>query len=90
MHQGKKIVEVSSLQVSKGAALSHFTQNRRYDVIVCAGDDQTDESMFRLEDKRLIKIKVGKGETLADIRICSPEDFRKFMSRVIGGMESPL
>lgn len=85
---GKKIVEVSSLQVSKGAALSYFTQNRRYNVIVCAGDDQTDESMFRLEDKRLIKIKVGQGETLADIRVGSPEDFRKLLSRIIGSMSS--
>jgi trehalose 6-phosphate synthase/phosphatase len=86
VHHGKKIVEVSSLQVNKGAALSYFTQNRRYDLIVCAGDDQTDESMFRLEDERLIKIKVGKGETLADIRVGSPEDFRKLLSRMLSGI----
>ncbi len=83
VNHGKKIVEVSSLQVSKGVALSYFTQNRRYDIVVCAGDDQTDESMFRMEDSRLVKIKVGKGETLADIRIGGPEEFRKFMSRIV-------
>jgi len=88
VHHGKKIVEVSSLQVSKGAALSYFTQNRRCDLIVCAGDDQTDESMFRLEDKRLVKIKVGKGETLADIRVSTPEDFRKLLSRIIDVVDS--
>ena len=44
--------------------------------------------MFRLEDKRLIKIKVGQGETLADIRVGSPEDFRKLLSRIIGSMSS--
>ncbi|MBE0534201.1 MAG: bifunctional alpha,alpha-trehalose-phosphate synthase (UDP-forming)/trehalose-phosphatase [Phycisphaerae bacterium] len=83
VHHGKKIVEISSLQVSKGAAMSYFTQNRRYDVIVCAGDDQTDESMFRLEDERLIKIKVGREETLADIRMDNPADFRNFIASMV-------
>ena len=83
IHHGKKIVEVSSIHVSKGAALEKFIRENKYDFVLCAGDDQTDEGMFRLERKEILKIKVGEGDTHADYRIGSPSHFRQLLLRLL-------
>ena len=46
IHKGKKIIEVRSQQVNKGIAMGKFLHDKQYQVVMCAGDDQTDESMF--------------------------------------------
>jgi trehalose 6-phosphate synthase/phosphatase len=84
MHHGKKIVEISSIQVNKGIVLEHFVHLYRYDAVLCAGDDETDESMFRVSDSRLVSIKVGPGdETAAQYRIASPKRFREFLAELL-------
>lgn len=79
IRQGKKIVEVSAAQVSKGAAVARMLDERQYDLALAAGDDQTDESMFTLDVSNLITIKVGRGDTAAQLRIRTPADFRAFL-----------
>ena len=69
VHHGKKIVEVSSVYVNKGIALKHFVEKKAYDLVLCAGDDQTDESMFRQEGFEQVSVKVGDGDTHADFRV---------------------
>jgi trehalose 6-phosphate synthase/phosphatase len=88
IHHGKKIVEVSSIHVSKGAALEKFVREKKYDFVLCAGDDQTDEGMFRIERPGLIKIKVGEGDTHADYRVSSPSHFRQLLLRLIDARAS--
>jgi trehalose 6-phosphate synthase/phosphatase len=84
MHHGKKIVEISSIQVNKGIVLEHFVHQKRYDAVLCAGDDETDESMFRISDGRLISVKVGPGvETAAQYRIAGPGLFREFLTDLL-------
>jgi len=83
IHHGKKIVEVSSIKINKGSVLEHFMLSNHYDVVVCAGDDETDESMFRLTADNIISIKIGKGDTAAGFRVSSPREFRKFLAQVI-------
>jgi trehalose 6-phosphate synthase/phosphatase len=72
VHHGKKIVEISSMQVNKGRALQNMVAGKNYDYVVCMGDDYTDESMFRLSMSNMISIKVGKGDTSAMYRVSSP------------------
>jgi len=86
VHHGKCIVEVSSVQVSKGAAVRHFVADTPYDLVLCAGDDQTDESMFRLRDDRLLSVKVGEGDTEAAYRVDSPEHFRDILNRALDAL----
>ena len=88
IHHGKKIVEVSSIHVSKGAALEKFVRENNYDFVLCAGDDQTDEGMFRIERKGLLKIKVGEGDTHADYRISGPGHFRQLLLRLLDARTS--
>ena len=87
IHHGKKIIEVSSIHVNKGAAIEHFLREREYDLAICAGDDQTDEAMFRIDHPVLLRIKVGEGDTRADYRIPDPHHFRQLLRRMIGALK---
>ncbi len=70
VHHGQKIVEISSLQVSKGAAVDFLMKSWECDIAVVAGDDQTDETMIALEPEGIEfhAVKVGKGSTRARYR----------------------
>lgn len=83
IRHGKKIIEVAAAQVSKGAAVARMLDEGRYDLALCAGDDQTDESMFTLDAPNLMTIKVGRGDTAAQLRIRTPAEFRAFLLEVL-------
>lgn len=70
VHHGKKIVEVSSLQVNKGEAVDFLIGKWKPDMALVAGDDQTDETMISLnpEGVDFSTIKVGAGATRAAYR----------------------
>ena len=49
----------------------------KYDLVLCGGDDLTDESMFALDQENLLSIKVGDGQTQArSTGSPSPAEFR--------------
>jgi trehalose 6-phosphate synthase/phosphatase len=83
IRHGDKIVEVVAAQISKGGAVKNIIDAGHYDLIVCAGDDQTDESMFKLDAANLMTIKVGAGDTFAKVRTASPAKFRRFLETAI-------
>ena len=85
VRHGKKIVEVVSTQVSKGIAVAKILAEKRYQGAVCAGDDQTDESMFALAIDELISIKVGEGATHARYRLPDVAALRRFLKQIAGG-----
>jgi trehalose 6-phosphate synthase/phosphatase len=79
IRHGHKIVEITATNVNKGSAVTRLLDERQYDLIVVAGDDTTDESMFRLDLRNLISIKVGDGDTQAQYRVGSPAALRSFL-----------
>jgi trehalose 6-phosphate synthase/phosphatase len=85
IHHGEKIVEVGSMQVNKGIVVGHFVQLNKYDAVLCAGDNETDESMFRYRNAAdMISIKVGAGtHTSAKFRISSPKAFRALLLDIL-------
>ena len=83
VRRGRKIVEIVSAQVTKGAAVGRYLQEERYDLALCAGDDVTDESMFALEAANLLTIKIGAGPTAANYRLPDPAAFRKFLREAV-------
>ncbi|HWE93493.1 MAG TPA: bifunctional alpha,alpha-trehalose-phosphate synthase (UDP-forming)/trehalose-phosphatase [Tepidisphaeraceae bacterium] len=85
IRHGKKIVEVTAADVNKGAAVRRIIGGENYDLVVCAGDDQTDESMFRLDVPGLLTIKVGEGNTQARYRVPTPAAFRKLLNEALAG-----
>jgi len=53
-----------------------------YSVALCAGDDTTDESMFRVNNDMLIKVKVGTEDTNANYRLSKPEKVLEFLAKI--------
>ena len=60
-----KAIEVTSRKFDKGSAVNELTKNKKYDHIVCIGDDVTDENMFKTLNESSTTIKVGIKNTLA-------------------------
>jgi trehalose 6-phosphate synthase/phosphatase len=80
VRHGRKIVEITAAGINKGAAILRLLEEKTYDLILVAGDDQTDESMFRLDLRNLVSIKVGDGDTQATYRLPTPAALRKFLA----------
>src|SRR5262249_13712399 len=90
VRHGKKTVEVSAAQVNKGAAVAWILKESKEDaLILCAGDDQTDESMFTLSMPRLLSVKVGSGVTHAQFRVADPAAFRRFLDEALHSASLP-
>lgn len=85
VHHGKAIVEVSSQQVNKGAALRALIEDWRPDAVLALGDDQTDEAMFALRDDwpHFLAVKVGVGETRASHQLPDPAAVHAFLDHVL-------
>ena len=72
--QGKKVLEIRHAGVDKGiAAASWLTDVRDKDAfILCAGDDTTDEDLFKVMPEHAFSIKVGKEVSNAQYNLESP------------------
>jgi trehalose 6-phosphate synthase/phosphatase len=83
VHHGKKIVEISSLQVNKGMAVEHLLRVWDCRMALVAGDDQTDETMISLtpENMQFFSVKVGTGPTRAAFRTDIP-GLRSFLEEL--------
>lgn len=69
MYSGKKILEVKHKDTNKGVAVRKFLRQKRYDFILTAGDDYTDENMFRAVPIWAYSLRVGGGATSARFRV---------------------
>ena len=74
VHEGRNIIETKPSFISKGAVVRDLQQEYQADFVLCAGDDYTDEDMFRqLRGSRgASTIKVGVGETVARFVVEKP------------------
>jgi trehalose 6-phosphate synthase/phosphatase len=79
IRHGRKIIEASAANISKGEAVRRLLGEQAHDLALCAGDDQTDESMFELAEPNLITIKVGPKPSRAQYRVVNPTAFRRFL-----------
>ena len=84
VRHGQKIVEAVASQITKGEAVRQNLGNKEHGLVVCAGDDRTDESMFALEaSDRMLTVKIGQGATQAKYRVADPTAFREFLRGVL-------
>lgn len=84
---GKMNVEVRSILVNKGHVVKKIKENEGCDFVLCAGDDRTDEDMFRvLEDKPgVFCVSVGPvtKKTDANYRVESSEDIVNVIEKLV-------
>ena len=80
---GDNIVEVKSLEVNKGKAAARWIDKyNNADFIMTFGDDWTDEDTFKAMPEHAITIKVGNAPSIAEFRIQSYKDVRKFLRSI--------
>jgi trehalose 6-phosphate synthase/phosphatase len=68
---GNKIVEVRSLGIDKGKAVRKILLNSDFDFILAAGDDKTDEDMFKVlaDLNNVYTIKIGADASYANYNL---------------------
>lgn len=79
IRHGRKIVEAGAAQISKGSAVRLLMGEQDYALMLAAGDDQTDESMFEIAHPDLLTLKVGRQASRARYRLRDPAAFREFL-----------
>lgn len=74
VHEGRKIIEVKPSAITKGSVVRELRAAYPADFILCAGDDYTDEDMFRelRDDPSAVTVKVGQGDTAARHTVTKP------------------
>jgi trehalose 6-phosphate phosphatase len=72
--EGKAVLELAVVQVSKGAAIDTLRERLGVDAVLFVGDDVTDETAFVRLRPGDVGVKVGDGDTAARYRVRTPED----------------
>ncbi|KAG2233814.1 hypothetical protein INT48_005967 [Thamnidium elegans] len=91
---GKMNLEVRSLLVNKGEVVKRIKQKQVWDFIMCAGDDQTDEDMFRVlqDDRQAFCVSVGplSKKTSAKYSVEHSEDVVNIIGQLVHTTTSTL
>jgi trehalose 6-phosphate synthase/phosphatase len=77
--KGSKILEIKPMRINKGMVVEDFLAMHKPDFVLSAGDDNTDEDMFRAIADDAFSIKVGLGETAARFQVLGVNDVLKLL-----------
>ncbi|QXV66756.1 bifunctional alpha,alpha-trehalose-phosphate synthase (UDP-forming)/trehalose-phosphatase [Mucilaginibacter sp. 21P] len=82
--QGHKVLEVKAATINKGNAVTAILHGQAYDFLLCAGDDRTDEDMFRQLRGRsdAFTIKIGAEASLAEYNLLTPYLMLELLQRI--------
>ncbi len=84
--EGHNIVEIKPDMVNKGAAVKQLMRRYPADFVFCAGDDYTDEDMFRvLDGEEAVTVKIGGGETRARYQLEDVSDTLSLLDDMVPG-----
>jgi len=72
--QGNKVVEIRNVGVNKGTAALEWMGQEDFDFVLAAGDDATDEDLFRVLADSAVSIRVGVSNTHAQYNVRSPSE----------------
>jgi trehalose 6-phosphate synthase/phosphatase len=82
--EGQKMLEIKTKSMHKGSIATELLASEKWDFIMAAGDDYTDEDMFRVLPESAYTVRVGESprETVAHYSVKSVEKFRKLLSNL--------
>jgi len=80
--EGSKILEVKNIGISKGHATERWLAKGKWDFILAAGDDYTDEDMFSILPENAYSIKVGYGISKARFNLDSVNELRGLLEEL--------
>ncbi len=81
-HKGNKIIEVKPKVISKGSIVKRIARANPTEFTLCAGDDYTDEDMFKSLPASANTIKVGYGRTAAKYQVGRLERIVSLLERL--------
>jgi len=82
MH-GNKVVELRSAGVDKGTAAQYLLEGNDYDFILAAGDDRTDEDLFKAIPEDVYSIKVGYCSSHARYSVNNYREIRTMLEELV-------
>ncbi len=80
---GKKVIELSVVDMNKGDALEALREKLGADAVVFFGDDVTDEDIFQRLREGDVGVKVGDGPTAAELRVGDPDDVAQWLATLV-------
>lgn len=80
--QGHHVLEFSSRSEGKDAAMAALREHFDATGILFAGDDVTDEDAMRVLTERDLGVRVGEGESVATLRVGSPQEIAALLGVV--------
>ncbi len=86
--EGKAVLEMAVVHVSKGAAIDTLRGRLGADAVLFVGDDVTDETAFVRLVPGDVGIKVGGGDTAAQYRVGAPEDVTVVLEELLAARGS--
>ena len=80
---GNKVIEIRPAGIDKGVTANIFLKEKPYDFILAAGDDTTDEDLFRSLPETAITVKVGIKKSFAKYSARSYIEVRKLLESLV-------
>jgi len=84
---GSKVVEIRCAGINKGVAGLSWLMENDYDFILAAGDDWTDEDLFKVLPEKAYSIRVGIANTNAKYNLLNYQDVLKLIKKLCGSEE---
>jgi len=81
--QGNKIIEIRNKGISKGNITSALLERKKFSFIFAAGDDWTDEEMFRALPESACTVKIGMSSSYAKYNLESCYELRNLLKQFI-------
>jgi len=78
--RGSKVIEVRPAAVNKASAVIAVLQERGADCLFAAGDDVTDETMFRALPASAVSVLIGERPSAARFRLSHPAALRDLLA----------
>lgn len=79
---GKDVLDLAVVRTTKGSAVQLLREHLSADAVLFAGDDVTDETVFRVLRDGDVGIKVGEGDTAAGFRVADPQAMAGVLARL--------
>ncbi|MCF7552554.1 trehalose-phosphatase [Pseudonocardia sp. WMMC193] len=86
--EGKSVIDLAVLQVSKGTAVDALRERFGARVFF-AGDDTTDETVFTRLRPGDVGVKVGEGDTAAAHRVADPAELSTVLAELTSRRRTP-
>lgn len=80
--QGKKVLEIRAAGINKGVTAAHWLEEKGFDFVLAAGDDWTDEDLFKVLPNKAYSIKVGRSSSQAKFNVGGYQEIRRLLAEM--------